>query len=284
MKESFKLALIDSGSWVFAKKDSWLKTILFYVKEMGKEKVDLVVFPGAFVPRHVKRHYAYQEAEEIPGNTSGRLSKAAREAGTYIIVGITEKGKIFPEIYDTAVLISPHSGLLAAYQGIHLSRREESFFEGGKIPCLVETEYSKIGLMVGYDVFFPELPRLLALKGAEIIVTISCFSPAGVSALDCIRKLKLSEILRALSVVNALVNNVYYIQCDGVRFSSEKNSERLRHSQIINPLGETISELSSSEKGIIRGTIKAETLMAAKKHYSFFKDRCSDKYFSITKI
>jgi len=94
--------------------------------------------------------------------------ETADKTNTYIVAGIAEKQRknIY---YNSAVLVGP-KGLVDVYRKIHLFYREKLFFEpGNKPPRVYDISIAKIGIMICFDWIFPELARMLALRGADII-------------------------------------------------------------------------------------------------------------------
>ena len=106
-------------------------------------------------------------AERVPGGyTTTELKKIAKKKRLHIVFGIAQKEK--RKYFNAAVYISP-KGKVEIYQKVHLFDREKLFFTRGKSFKVVPTAEAKLGLMVCFDWIFPEVSRLLALRGASII-------------------------------------------------------------------------------------------------------------------
>jgi predicted amidohydrolase len=108
--------------------------------------------------------------DTIPGTTTQRLAEKARRYHVYIAAGIAEHdGGVR---YNTAVLIDRRGELVAKYRKSHLTIEEHLLMgitEGNEF-VVHQTDFGKVGLMVCWDQHFPEVPRILALKGADILV------------------------------------------------------------------------------------------------------------------
>src|SRR5258706_3785906 len=119
--------------------------------------------------------YLYLDKEELRGVSepvpSGasvvRLARAARETGRAIVFGIAERAG--EKIYNSAVAIQP-DGPVACYRKAHLFDTETEVFDrAGASPRHVKVVGADVGLMICFDWRFPEMARLLALEGADVI-------------------------------------------------------------------------------------------------------------------
>lgn len=108
-------------------------------------------------------------AESIPGPTTQVLGKLAAEHQCYIVAGIYERvGKL---VYNTAVLLDRKGNVAGTYRKTHLPREEwEAGISPGSSYPIFETDFGTIGLMVCWDVQFPEPARAMALQGAELLL------------------------------------------------------------------------------------------------------------------
>ncbi|MCS5515870.1 hydratase [Pseudomonas qingdaonensis] len=118
------------------------------------------------------RAEAYAHAETLDEGPSIKTWRAfAREHQVYLVAGFAERDGL--KLYDSAVLFGP-DGLLGHYRKAHLWNQEKLWFSPGDLGFPVfETPIGRIGLMICWDVWFPEVPRLLALQGADIICSLN---------------------------------------------------------------------------------------------------------------
>jgi predicted amidohydrolase len=138
-----------------------------YITEAGILGVDIVCLPEGITV--VGNGKSYLEASEpVPGPTTKFLGNLARNHHMYIVAGILEKEG--PVLYNTAVLIGRNGEVAGKYRKVSLPREE---IAGGITPGtdfpVFETDFGKLGMMICWDVFFPEPARALSMKGAEII-------------------------------------------------------------------------------------------------------------------
>ena len=142
-------------------------------KIAAQQNVDLIVFPELVTSGYELGVRFTELAQRIPGPIVNLISQRANEYGVYIAFGMASKEKVESVLYNSAVLIGPDGELLEVYNKIHLRGEERmAFREGFKMP-VAETEIGTIGLMVGYDLAYPEVARALTLEGAEIICVLA---------------------------------------------------------------------------------------------------------------
>jgi len=137
------------------------------IAQAAKEKADLVVLPETltYYGTGLKMHEC---AETIPGPSTDYFGGLAKQHGLHIVAGLVEQDG--PAIYNVAVLIGPQGQLIGKYRKVCLPRGEiEAGLTPGTDYPVFETEIGKIGMMVCYDGFFPEVARALSVNGAEII-------------------------------------------------------------------------------------------------------------------
>lgn len=110
----------------------------------------------------------HEVAEPIPGPTTNYFSDLAKNQKIHIVVGLYERDG--PVVYNSACLLGPDGMLIGTYRKVCLPHSEiEDGVTPGKDFPVFETRLGKVGMMVCYDGFFPEVARGLTLKGAEIV-------------------------------------------------------------------------------------------------------------------
>ena len=137
------------------------------IAQAGKQKADLVVLPETLTQTGNGLKYI-DAAESIPGPSTEYFGELAREHNLYIVAGLIEKeGHV---MYNTAALIGPDGKLVGKYRKVCLPRTEiEEGIEPGEDYPVFETRFGRVGMMICYDGFFPEVARELSHRGAEVI-------------------------------------------------------------------------------------------------------------------
>jgi predicted amidohydrolase len=128
---------------------------------------DIILLPEYISSLSAKGKPA-EVAEPIPGPTFEALAKVAREFDTYIIGPVYERRE--DKIYDSAFLVDRHGKLVGVYSKSHCpqAERDNGVTPGDELPVF-KTDFGTIGIMICFDHWFPEVPEVLALRGAEII-------------------------------------------------------------------------------------------------------------------
>jgi predicted amidohydrolase len=133
-----------------------------------KGRTDIICLPEGITVVGTRQSY-YDVGETLPGPTSERLGTLAKELKSYVVAGIYEKeGSV---LYNTAILVGRDGKLVGKYRKTHLPREEweAGITPGGEYPVF-ETDFGKVGLIICWDVQFPEPSRAMALAGAEVLL------------------------------------------------------------------------------------------------------------------
>ncbi len=117
----------------------------------------------------------YTLSEPLEGPTVTRLARVARTHQAYLVAPIATRGEQPGEIYDSAVVIGPDGAVLGAYHKTHLFNLERRYFQPGSDFPVFAADFGRFGIIICYDGGFPEPARLLALRGAELILAPSAF-------------------------------------------------------------------------------------------------------------
>jgi N-carbamoylputrescine amidase len=213
-------------------------------------------------------------AEPVPSGSTCELWMAlAREHNMYIAAGIceVEAGRF----YNTAVLVGPE-GCVGKYRKTHIWDEEKLFFEPGNLGYpIFHLPFGRVGLMVCYDGWHPEVPRILALQGADIICDPTCWVlvPGIVTAEN--------PVSAYVHMAHAHVNNIFMICAD--RCGVERGCTFLGNSCIVGPSG-FIAGPASMDRTEIKAA-EVNLAQARYKHWTAladpFADRRTDLYDSL---
>jgi predicted amidohydrolase len=172
------IAVAQIASKLGSIEDNIIRMSEMISKISSQQRVDLIVFPELVTTGSELGLQFTELAQRIPGATSNIIAQRAGEHGVYVAFGMVSKERVESVLYNSAVLVGPDGELVDVYNKIHLHGEERmAFREGFKVPT-IETELATFGLVIGYDLAFPEITRCLALEGAEIICVLGSWEAA----------------------------------------------------------------------------------------------------------
>jgi predicted amidohydrolase len=219
-------------------KESNLQAIERYVAEAAGRGVELAVFPECAVTGYMFESLdeARQVAEPVPGPATDRIAQAAAKHGLYVIAGTLER--VNDRCYNTAILAGPN-GLETAYRKTHtLCLGVDRFTTPGDIPYhVVELPFGRVGILICYDLRFPEAARTLALQGAQIIALPTNWPSTSRIQADVFSRARAAE------------NRVFVVASD--RVGEERWARFLGRSQIVAPDGSVLQEASPDRVEVI---------------------------------
>jgi len=164
--ESFKIAAVSMNSpfdeleWVFGQMDA-------SCQKAAEADARLIVFPELLIHSHCNPK-TWELAEAVPeGSSVQRCIELAKKYGLVLSVGISEKPRDI--VFNTQFLVGP-DGYIGKQRKIHLSRDETLYYKGGRDIDVHDLGFCKVGTIICYDNQFPEVARILALKGADILL------------------------------------------------------------------------------------------------------------------
>jgi len=245
--------------------------------EAAARGAQLVVFPECALSGYLLDDTDELErmAEPIPGRATQRLSEACARWQVHTVLGLLEQGS--DAIYNSAVLVGP-SGVIGRYRKAHLPGLGlDRLVAHGNTPFAVcETPLGRVGLAICYDIRFPEVARLLALQGADLIAI-----PTAWPVLD--RLAPPSTIPDVLTRARACENRVFLAVAD--RVGQEHGRAFLGRSQLVDVFGTVLAEGSTAEEEILEAEL--DLALARQKDFVYtpgefethwFGDRRTDLY------
>lgn len=276
MTEKYKIALVQMDTQ--NNKEENMKAAMQWIDEAAAENVRMVCFPEVMnlIGKNVGEGGG---REPVPGYATERLMKKAKEHGIFIHAGsVTEEIPGERRSYNTSVLIDPNGQIIAEYRKLHtfditLSdgrpfRESDRVHPGEKI-VTVETELGIMGMSICYDVRFPELYRLLAVEGAQVIFVPSSFTlETG--------KDHWEPLLRARAIENGC-----YIIAAG-QTGRKPAYTAYGNSMVVNPWGVVTARLGE-QPGILYAEIDLGYLKQIRNQMPALENRRTDVYDVIRK-
>lgn len=226
------------------------------INRAASENADLIVFPElAYTGYFCKSLEMQQLAEPQNGPFVQTLCRIAKEKKIHIIAGYAESCEVPGRIYNSAIFIDDNGVVIENMRKVYAWGQEKlKFREGDRFP-VVNTKFGKVGMLICYDVEYPEPARIEALKGAQIIVDCSVWSinPA---------EHRWHVDLQA----NALFNLLFTVGCNTV------GENICGSSMIVGPDGEERAVASRTEEELLIHEIDLNEIIEIRSRIPYMND------------
>jgi predicted amidohydrolase len=263
-QEKFTIALCQLASEVVESKKQWnanLEKAIGWVEEAAKAEADLVVFPEMYMSNYMAQDESRYFAEPVPGPSTEILAEVAKKHNIHIIIGMPVMVKGFPGLVKNSAAVVGPEGVMGEYSKSTLPTfhshsmgliTEGIYWTPGLRFPIFKMRGWTMGINICYDCLVPETARIYALKGAELIVTIS----AGPHAFR--------DLWGNLLPVRAVENSVFQAYCNVV--GTFRDVSFFGGNRIIAPTGEVIVQGPTDEEAMVLGTIDINVLYDARCH------------------
>ena len=244
------------------------KNIRKMEKVIDSEEADVYIFGEMSLTGYICREEVFSLAEDINVESIKNLQEIAKENDCIIIFGmpIEERKGI---VYNSAVMVQSNS--IGIYHKNFLANfgpfEEKFYFKEGNEQPIFKTKFGNVGLCICYDIFFPEITKIMALKGADLI--------ACISASPTISKDYFERVLPA----RAIENTVYMAYCNLV--GEEDGLTFWGGSQIYSPKGELLAKAEYFKEDSIVCDIDLDTLKEARIARPTLRDTKPDIYLEM---
>lgn len=256
---------ITAAAIQFTVQQGDLDANLAYVREalvrVAEQGATLVVLPEMW-----STGFAYKTLGELAQRTSGAVAELQELSARYkvVIIGSQPEPAGDGRVYNTAHVID-HGSVVASYRKLHLFSLlgEDKAFKGGDGYCLAETSIGKVGVIICYDLRFPELSRRLALEGARVICVPAQWPKPR------------QEHWRTLLRARAIENQLYVVSSNTCGMVGKLDFFGM--SMIIDPKGEVVAD-AGEQPGEIVAPLSWETMDAWRAQIPCFRDRRPELY------
>lgn len=250
------------------KQDNLKKSVDFIAEAAGKG-AGLVCFPEfqmAFSPGSQPASELAGIAETVRGNFVSSLAAAARKNKIGVVAAIYEKSGRSNRVYDTAVMISPAGKVSSVYRKLHLYnalgfKESAKLVPGKTIAKPSKTNAGSVGLLICYDLRFPELSRILTVKGADVLVAPSAWVAGEMK----------EEHWQTMVKARAIENGSYVIAPD------QLGNIYCGRSMAVDPFGVVLVDMGQRE-GVEVVDIDKSRVQQVRKSLPLLKNRRTDVY------
>ena len=217
-------------------------------------------------------------AETIPGPTTRLLSQAAKKHKITLVSSLFEKrtGGLY---HNTAVVFGPDGKILGTYRKMHIPDdpgfSEKFYFAPGDTGFQpIDTPVGRLGVLVCWDQWYPEAARLMALRGAEILVYPTAIGLARSEKRE-LHRVQLGA-WQTIQRSHAIANGVYVLSIN--RIGREDHLDFWGTSFVSDPFGRVMAQASSDKAEIVRATLDLDQIGTTRQHWPFLRDRRIDAY------
>lgn len=256
-------------------KDANLAAMRSRLQEAAGQGARLVVFPECILSGYCfnSKEEAWPFAESVPGPSTATLAEDCRRLGVHVVYGLLEQDG--DRLFNVAALVGP-AGLVGCYRKLHLPFLGVDRFttKGDRPPVVHDLGGLRVGLNVCYDGAFPELARVYALLGADLVVLPTNWPSRA------------AKTVQYLIPARALENHVYYLAVN--RVGEERGFSFIGQSRLFDPSAETLASGGTGAE-ILYGDIdpqrprnKRIVFMKGQYELDRLKDRRPDMYGPLT--
>lgn len=251
---------------VLGNKDENLKKIHNYIENASSLKADLILFSELSLTGLSTGNKTRKLAETTEGESVKKVQEWAEKHEIKVIFGLPELEN--DKVYNSACFINDDGRIIGVHRKAHLWGDEEKYYTPGNNFSVWDTDIGKIGIMVCFDTQFPESARLLALKGAKIIMV-----PTG--------NMTPFELLQPFNIQSRAEENQLYI-CTTNLIGQEKSLNFFGGSTAVDPYGKVLVKADQSESGVIVN-IQPEKIWEAREDYNYLNSRRPELYKDLYK-
>ncbi len=248
-----------------------LKRMVEMVDEICRaQKVDLIVFPELITTGYECGVRFTDLAERVPGPATNIMAEQARDYDTCIAFGMVEKHRVESTLYDAAVLVDHEGELAYTYRKVHLRGEERLAFRPGFRNLVIETRFGQLGLLLGWDLAFPEAARCLTLQGVELLAVLGNWENPRTAE------------WRAFVTARALENAIFVAAAN--RLGEEYTISFFGDSLVMGPRGETYASFEEPGEGYRVAKIDLDEVKRYREELQLLQCRQPQAYRDIVKM
>ncbi|MGI5825486.1 MAG: nitrilase-related carbon-nitrogen hydrolase [Bacillota bacterium] len=241
------------------------------VKASAEKNAQFVIFPELFTTGYDMNtlgKYYTDLCETKSGETISAFQKTARDNGVYIQVGFPEIREVEGVVYNSVAIIDPDGKLMGTYAKSHLFAGERFFFAKGSEMPVYESDFGKFAPMICYDIGFPELARIYALKGSVLFTVSTAWCKAD------------ADIWQNNLIARTTDNLCFAAAANAV--SDDPALELIGNSRFYAPRGHLLKQAAVGEEEILVSTLDLADVKKARSGCYYFLDRRPELYKKLT--
>ena len=263
------VALVQMAPQI-AQQEENLRRMSDYIERICQEQpVDLIVFPELVTSGYECGLRFTDMAERLPGHVVNLLAKNAADFNVHLAFGMVVKERVESILYNAAVLIGPDGELLGDYRKVHLKGEERLAFRPGYRFPIFDTAFGQVGLLIGWDLAFPEAARCLTLEGAQLLCVCASWEQEQL------------EEWRAYCVARASENSVFVAAAN--RVGEEPSYTFGGESVVVGPGGSLYTFLDEPIEGYAVARINLDDVRRYREERQHIQCRRPQAYRAVVK-
>ncbi len=255
------------------------------VREAVRQGANVVCLPELFRSRYfcqTEEHRFFDLAEPIPGPTSERMGRLAKELGVVLLASLFER-RAAGVYHNTLAVFAADGSPMGLYRKMHIPDDplfyEKFYFTPGDLGFQVhKTTRGNAGVLVCWDQWFPEAARLTALQGAEFLFypTAIAWLPGEAEEMNLAQHQAWETAQRA----HAIANGVFVVAVN--RVGAEGQLQFWGQSFVADPFGRILAKASATEEEILIVECDLSLIEKTRQNWPFLRDRRIDAYAPLT--
>ena len=235
------------------------------IKSAAEQNARLVLFPEMHLTGYALGDDIHQLAEPVSGPGVAALAQLAKSNQICICMGFPELDPASREIFNSLVCLSDRGEILAVYRKIHLFDEEKKYFSAGREIKIVETPLGRTGFLICYDLEFPEMARMIALQGAEVVLVATANMHPWREHQD------------VYVTARAMENQIFLALAN--RVGREKNLVFCGSSGLVDPMGHILTRADARSPALLIADMDPGSIGAARSgSINYLRDRRPEIY------
>lgn len=286
-----KIALIQQSNT--ADKEQNIAKLENNIREVAKQGAELVVLQelhnGLYFCQ-TEDVTVFEQAEDIPGLSTEKFGKLAKELGLVIVLSLFEKRA--PGLFhNTSVVLESDGTIAGMYRKMHIpddpAYYEKFYFTPGDLGFQpIQTSIGKLGVLVCWDQWYPEAARLMALAGAELLIYPTAIGWESTDAEA--EKARQREAWITIQRSHAVANGIPVVSCNRVGLENDPSGvtngiQFWGSSFIVGQQGEILIQASNNNEENLVLEVDLKKTEQVRRWWPFFRDRRIDAYQDLTK-
>jgi predicted amidohydrolase len=279
---TLRVALIQSrsavGTETFDPRDENLNRALKAIDSAADDGAKLVVFGELYLSGYRTDEWLHKWATTVdpPDRHLMALLDIARARDVHVIMGAGTFGRFMPgDVYNAAIFVGP-TGMIGVYRKCHVAAfpysegvsMERCFYSPGKELPVFDTQLGRIGIHICYDIAMPEVARVQALRGAEVLINVSA-SAAG-----------FEDYWNHCLFMRAVENTTWYMVCSVV--GEQRGDVLFGGSRVVDPSGRVVAAGKYHEEDVVVADIDVDLARRSRASFHTFNLRQPELYAPIS--